>query len=1693
MKDKIRPCLSFIIALVFLINSIPSFVLESRAYERNMEYLVSGNVVSGEEEPVLPTLAPETVSENISVEDVPTVSANIIVNCNDSDMGTIQVFSDGKELESIDSKYSFKIGETIEIWATPNKYYEVAADSRKDMELMDKETGTYRMVLENFDTECEKEFTINFDEIKSVTIFYDGTIMDIGRNMRGGTVSSVNLDGKAGYIRITPENDNKYYTQLDSNILEKCQEDIYKVKEDKIPIMTYIVFRKDEIPPLITISANLIDDTWYINGDKQLFIKIADEESGVKSADTLKDFPRELEELEKGLYSTDIKTTDFDENQLKRHLTIVAEDMCGNVSKNSIDIVYDDQAPTANIVSVNSTGVSFKQNRKSYFKPEKTMKVSLNIEENTRLSYLDYAVYDSKGSERFKASKEETSSKGFVFEEVEIPIESFETGTYSIRCTATDMAGNTSEPVEREFYVDGTSPKIKMGNQDSGKKWYKDLKDVVIEAAISDEFTSDGLSYSYKIVPLNNKISPDQVDSFIDAEEIKPDEWIPLGVSGNGLELYAVSVSADEIIKENVSNGDGSYALLIWAKDGCQNESKPESYVFHCDQDQPNISDFVFKIDGKEINNNAITPFGNFLNKQNVEINIQANDINNAPENYCKGVNPEVEEVFFYYFPAKEENNKSILGVHKELLGNKDKLEQAFVINKVDKNGTIFSTMIENMEEGVPYEIFLAAKDKAGNIRTCELKDIEKYKSSLVMIDQKGPEIDFTIDNEFKKPDYKETIGGEVREWYRGDRPVTFTLTLKDLSSGLFDWKVSVNDEEKWNENFRTFESDKDEKKICSSIKIDLSRGTIGADGHYTFKAEAHDNAGNSSDPQLTNKTIYVDEHVPIVTSIAFSSDKKEDINDIGTSSLQYSFFFKQPINIEATATDFIGGSNNPGSGVKDVTYYLQNIKGKKVTEGNLKAKKKKGQVSTYVANGSVEDVTDFKGQVFISAMDNTGQESDPIGSKGIVIESAKKHKKCSYANIKMSGTALKDANGNPLYNKMPVIRFETSDSLSGIAKNTWKIKTLTSHTSEDGGRLEVNLADGGKTGDTGWTFSKKDKNLVTEASKSYKVKSEKNSLEVSLNLTDNAGHGKKAEKRVFSVDMTEPQVFVEYDNNEAYNEKFYDKERYATIHVIDANFSAEACEIKTTGPEVTKSEWEHIAGNDCNGKIHSKDCEYICRVGFVADGDYTFGFECTDLAGWSGSYGQVDEFTIDLTEPVIQVSYDNQNSQNGNYYKAARTATVQIEEHNFSPEDVSITMTAMDGGNAIAVPAVVGWTQNEDIHTATIAYDYDGEFTFDIEYTDLANNQAEEYEQDRFIIDITEPEIEIAGIVNQSANKGKVQPVITCRDTNLEDVAISLKGANRGAVKADYDTSRTGGSIVYKLKDLEHLEKNDDIYTLHVTAKDMAGNELEEEIYYSVNRFGSVYEYDKQTEALIKDYYSSKCDDLIIKEVNVNTLKVNRITYSKDGEIVTLKEGKDYKLSQSGDEFTWKEYIYTIYKENFEEEGKYILTLYSEDLADNQSDNKIKGKDIEFVIDKTAPSLVLSGVKDGGQYNEDSMELVINAEDNVGLAGLKVYNDGIVIADFDGETMAEAEGTLRIPLQSKNDWQELVVVTRDMAGNESRSETINYLMTTNLLVQWYKNTWLFYGSMVMVLLLAGVVEYFIRLRKGQKKKRMVG
>lgn len=1707
MKERTKPYIAFMFALIFLISSIPVPAMESQANGTDVEYVISGNVIDKTEAVPLFDQTGESISgndgENLpeNPDETEETICNITVSCNDTDMGTVTVFCDGNKVEPTGSQYPVEVGKEVTIVATPNDYCQVASDSINQMKLTNEEKGIYEWKIQEFRSDSEKEYVIKFEEIDKVNILNNGTSLKVSRQMKGGEVVPVSYNGMEKYVSLVSA--KGYCPRFDEKQLEKVEEvDLYFVKS----LRAIVTFEKDTTKPIITVSNNLINGKWYIKGNDILYVKVEDDSEE-------KDIKVDIEpnvsimESEGYVYKFTFRSTDFGPDNNEKEYIITAKDGAGNVSENKITVVYDNEAPVVKTVSINSTEDTFGQNSKQYFGPDsKEMEVAVNVEEKIGLSHLNYIICKDKHDEDWS---EEDFYENQAVQQIDLPDDerlggiktknipidkNLETGTYYIYFAATDLAGNRQIGTLpfAEFHIDRTPPKINV--KESGK-WYKKSEAIKMEAEISDEYTADGLSYKYSLVKLAGKNLNNKEDYKIEDILKQESEWEQLGEAGKGETGYEVSISVNEI------NVNGTYALLILAKDGCGNESEPESYVFHYDDVPPKMDGFDFEVmEGNEtIVDKFKKTFGNFFRpdstkdiKQDVFIKVRAYDDEKYLKNYSEGIKLEIEDVYAYYI-KEDERIEAIKYKNNEAEQNElPKFAHKKRLCRESINSDTYKAVLSIPKEEVFYKLMIVVRDKAGNIHCAFPKDFDESISNFVMADNVGPKVYLEINEKLGEPDFKETTNVE-KYWYNSDRPIFHTVTVEDSGSGLSDLRVTINNDTVLVKNIA--EDSPTEMKKSYAAKIDLQKDLIGADGKYAPFAISHDNAGNTGEPQNETKVIYIDDDAPVITRIVFSSGGIDYTDELAS---QHGFFFKEKTMVKVTATDFVGNTSNPGSGVDKITYCLKDPHGNIVKEKTIDAEI--GGNNTYTA--SFEITPGFKGRVCVKAKDRANKEGKYISSKGVIVESSAQHKKNSSARIVMNGTLYKDANGNPLYRKRQKIRFETKDTKSGIAKNLWKVKAANDKKPEKNEELIVRTEYDNKNGkfhsamegDTGWIIkSDSDWNLVTEAKKNYWVTSEKNSIEASLKMTDNAGYSQKAAKKVFSIDATPPKVFVEYDNNEAYNGKFYKEERYATIHVIDANFSAENCEIKTTGPGVNKSEWEHIPGNGCNGKIHSKDCEYTCQVGFVTDGDYTFGFECTDLAGWSGSYGQTDEFTIDMTEPVIQVSYDNQNAQNGNFYKDARIATIQIEEHNFEPEDVSVTITATDGGNIIAVPPVVGWTQHDDIHTATIAYDYDGEFTFDIEYTDLADNKAQEYEQDQFIIDITEPEIEITGVVDKSANKNAVQPIITCKDTNLEDAVISLKGVNRGTVKADYEARRAGNSIVYKLKDLKHVKKNDDIYTLHVTARDKAGNEYEEEIHYSVNRFGSVYQYDKQTETLVNNYYSNTCKDLVVTEINVNTLKVKRVTYSKDGEIVTLQEGKDYRLSQSGDEFNWKEYVYTIFKENFDEDGKYILTLYSEDLADNHSDNRVKGKNIEFVIDKTAPSLILSGIKNGGQYNENTKELIINAEDNIGLAGLEVYNDGIKIADFDGEAITEANGTLNISLQSKNDWQELMVVTRDMAGNESTSETLSYLITTNLFVQWYKNPWLFYGSMVIVLLLAGMTEYFIRLRKGQKKKRMVG
>ena len=118
-----------------------------------------------------------------------------------------------------------------------------------------------------------------------------------------------------------------------------------------------------------------------------------------------------------------------------------------------------------------------------------------------------------------------------------------------------------------------------------------------------------------------------------------------------------------------------------------------------------------------------------------------------------------------------------------------------------------------------------------------------------------------------------------------------------------------------------------------------------------------------------------------------------------------------------------------------------------------------------------------------------------------------------------------------------------------------------------------------------------------------------------------------------------------------------------------------------------------------------------------------------------------------------------------------------------------------------------------------------------------------------------------------------------------------------------------------------------------------------------------------------------------------------------------------------------------------------------------------------------------MTGVEDQARYYDTGRIAVIDVRDNLALLRAEVWLNGDLAYAFDRDELAAADGIVTIPLHSEDDWQTLYVKAVDAAGNESVSDSRTFLMTKNLLIQWYRRPWLFWGSVAAAtaLLAAGL------------------
>lgn len=599
------------------------------------------------------------------------------------------------------------------------------------------------------------------------------------------------------------------------------------------------------------------------------------------------------------------------------------------------------------------------------------------------------------------------------------------------------------------------------------------------------------------------------------------------------------------------------------------------------------------------------------------------------------------------------------------------------------------------------------------------------------------------------------------------------------------------------------------------------------------------------------------------------------------------------------------------------------------------------------------------------------------------------------------------------------------------------------------------------------------------------------NDVKVQAHAIDFSGNQYDSEVVELKIDTTAPVASISFDNNNPLNGKYYNATRTATITVKDRNFNPDEVSLNITNTHGTSAA---VSGWSVDSSGTSDENVNTCTVAFTEDGDYTLNFSCVDLPGNQSNTITVDEFTIDKTVPTISVAFDNNNASNGKYYNAPRTATITVVEHNFNGSDVQTAINASLQASGITAPGVNGWTSTGDTNTATVYFGTDGDYSFTVNYTDLAGNAATVATVDSFTIDQTKPEIEIFDIENKSANNGTVAPGVKYSDVNYNSngVELTITGCEHDKKVIDgIHTSIANGQSI-KMADFAHTEDVDDIYTMHAKVTDMAGNSTEKEVIFSVNRFGSTYYFGDDTKEFLNDYYHNQEEDLTVVEINVDEIEVNGISAGHDGELSELKKGTDYKVKAGGNEASWKQYTYTINKENFEKEGQYNITIDSTDKATNKVNNKIKNANIEFVIDKTAPSVVVNGVENGKQYRSDSRDVDIAVSDNVAMGDMNVYVDDMDKAakSYKSKELVKKNGKVTYTLGSSDNWQNIQVSVTDAAGNKAETELCKVLVTSNVIVQFYRNTMAVVVTLVVLVGIALIILLLAKRRRDQASEQ---
>ena len=350
---------------------------------------------------------------------------------------------------------------------------------------------------------------------------------------------------------------------------------------------------------------------------------------------------------------------------------------------------------------------------------------------------------------------------------------------------------------------------------------------------------------------------------------------------------------------------------------------------------------------------------------------------------------------------------------------------------------------------------------------------------------------------------------------------------------------------------------------------------------------------------------------------------------------------------------------------------------------------------------------------------------------------------------------------------------------------------------------------------------------------------------------------------------------------------------------------------------------------------------------------------------------------SIDITNPSIAISYSNNKSDNENqkYFNATRVAEIKITERNFDENDVIIKAKK---DNSEYNPQLVwqhsgtGGTDNYT-HTAQISYSQDGDYQFDISYTDEADNKADKADYgnskapNEFTIDQTAPAITLSydnnSVKNGNYYKAKRVATITVREHNFDTKRFTYECSAVDNGKSITAPVMSGWSSSGDVHTATVRFTQDARFTMNMSFIDMAGNGAnivpKQEFYVDtkspkISMSGVTYKSANNNEGNIGFVLSA-----VDENVNRSSFKVklNRVDIKGMGDDFTSygkKDDTDNGISYSVN--------------NVKDDGIYTVTCEISDMAGNvttivninDDDKKEHKEEVIFSVNRMGSTFML-------------------------------------------------------------------------------------------------------------------------------------